>query len=556
MKTLHIGAFTARETIRICPTCSTIYRSHDLSRLVPPSCIFGYDILVAVGTALFVDHLADQKIVDQLAAQNISISASEIGYLGKKFIGYLTVAHRKSSARLTQAMASNGGYILHVDATYEKHSPLLMSGLDSIMHIVLGNCRLPSENSDDIIPFLHDLRDLFGEPLAVVHDLSPAIIKAVRTVFPDTLDFICHFHFLRDLGKDLLGADYATIRGKLRDAGVTQKLHHLVRVLIPVVKKHSDVIALLESTPLDTACRDALLEYLPAVATCSLLHWALEGLHQGQGYGFPFDRPYLALTRRVQRLSTELEFLRTTYFCQDARDKTPLHRLILGLTPLMNDTSLWDSVARLEADIRLFDQLRTILRIAPKTGKKGLNEEGRPAEMETIKAGVTAFKQTLIHAEGYSEHLRHQKMIAQIDKYWHKLFADPIQVETPNGTTTIHPQRTNNLAEQHFRDLKRGYRQKTGKGALGKTFRTMLANTPLVKNLHNAEYMKILLHGKSRLEDLFADIESSDVRHEMHTSHEHVEKIPVRLQKLTKQPTYPDVVRNCLTQLQSNGILL
>ncbi len=556
MKTLHIGAFKARETIRICHTCGTIYRSPTLSRLVPSSCTFGYDILVAVGNALFVNHLADQKIIDQLAGQNIRISASEIDYLGKKFISYLTVAHRKSSARISRVMASNGGYILHVDATYETHSPLLMSGLDAIMHIVLGNCRLPSENSDDIIPFLCDLRDLFGTPLAVVHDMSSAIIKTVRTVFPHTLDFICHFHFLRDLGKDLLGADYAIIRGKIRDAGVTRTLHRLVRELIPIVKTHSDVMTLLESEQPETLCGDESLEYLPAVAACSLIHWALEGLHQGQGYGFPFDRPYLALMRRLQRLSTELEFLQTSYLHQEASEKTPLHRLVLELTSLMNDTALWNSVARLEADIQVFDRLRKILRIAPKTGKKGLNDEGLPADMETIKAGVTAFKHQRIHSEGYSDHLRHRKMIAQIDKYWHKLFTDPIDVETPNGPASIQPQRTNNLAEQHFRDLKRGYRQKTGKGALGKTFRAMLANTPLVKNLQNAEYMKLLLHGKSTLEDLFADIESTDIRHEMKTSRKHVEKIPARLKKLTNQPTYPEVVRNCFTQLKSNGILL
>ncbi len=98
-----------------------------------------------------------------------------------------------------------------------------MSGLDSMMHIVLGNCKLPSEHSDDMIPFLHDLRELFGDPLAVVHDMSPAILKAVSTVFPHTLDFICPFHFLRDIGKDLLGSDYATLRQKMRDYGLTRK---------------------------------------------------------------------------------------------------------------------------------------------------------------------------------------------------------------------------------------------------------------------------------------------------------------------------------------------
>ena len=43
----------------------------------------------------------------------------------------------------------------------------------------------------------------------------------------------------------------------------------------------------------------------------------------------------------------------------------------------------------------------------------------------------------------------------------------------------------------------------------------MLANTPLVKNLKNEEYMKILLNGKSNLEDLFAEIDAADIRNEL-----------------------------------------
>ncbi len=83
----------------------------------------------------------------------------------------------------------------------------------------------------------------------------------------------------------------------------------------------------------------------------------------------------------------------------------------------------------------------------------------------------------------------------------------------------------------------------------------MLANTPLVKNLHNAEYMNILLHGTSHLEEVFAEIDSTEVRNEMKKTQDHIEKIPTKLKKLTNKTTYPDVLRNCFTQLKSNGIL-
>jgi hypothetical protein len=39
----------------------------------------------------------------------------------------------------------------------------------------------------------------------------------------------------------------------------------------------------------------------------------------------------------------------------------------------------------------------------------------------------------------------------------------------------------------------------------------MLADTPLVKNLDNPDYMKIILDGKDNLEELFAEIGKSFV---------------------------------------------
>ncbi len=47
-------------------------------------------------------------------------------------------------------------------------------------------------------------RSDYETPRACVHDMGPGIIKAMAEVFPDTRVLICHFHFLRDIGKDFL----------------------------------------------------------------------------------------------------------------------------------------------------------------------------------------------------------------------------------------------------------------------------------------------------------------------------------------------------------------
>ena len=83
---------------------------------------------------------------------------------------------------------------------------MLMSSLDSISEIVLGNVKLPSEKTEEIIPFLKEIKRRYGVPVAVVHDMGVGIVAAVEKVFPAIAHFICHFHFLRDVGKDRPGA--------------------------------------------------------------------------------------------------------------------------------------------------------------------------------------------------------------------------------------------------------------------------------------------------------------------------------------------------------------
>ncbi len=208
MHTLDIGGFEARDRISQCPQDNSVYMSEELQHLVPYKCTYGFDVMVYVGKALFIRSLGDQEIINELHYRNIPISDREVSYLGKKFIIYLAIAHRESNKQLKESMALRGGYILHLDGTCEDDSPFLFTGLDGIAEIVLDNIKLPSEKAERIIPFLRRIKKHYGNPLALVHDMGKGILRAVEAVFPGIKDFICHYHFLRDIGKDLFEAQY------------------------------------------------------------------------------------------------------------------------------------------------------------------------------------------------------------------------------------------------------------------------------------------------------------------------------------------------------------
>jgi hypothetical protein len=540
--TLHIGPFIAAETIGICIGCGCTYGSQELARLVPAGCNFGYDILVHVGEALFLRHRRSQEICDELAGPNIRISPSEVEYLGSKFIVYLAIAHRQAAPAIKQAMHARGGYILHLDATCDGKEPFLMSSLDSISQIVLGNVKLPSEKAETIIPFLQGIKRLFGEPIASVHDMGAGILSAIAKVFPGLPDFICHYHFLSDIGKDLLGRDYDTIRKRLRKHGIAGHVRRHARKFRQIIDDHPELIDSFRRRVERESALDSSVEWMPVISAYCLVLWALDGKNQGGGYGFPFDRPHVVFAQRLLSLYQDLQELKRLQLRGQWRDNLPLYKLSSELEAVFDDPILRRALTEIEPKIQTFDELREAMRIAPKSGSQGLNADGMDMDMETIEGNVRAFRQRLAGDPKRAADKDYQRMLDQIDKYWEKLFADPIQVDTPKGRVAIQPQRTNNIMERFFRDLKTGYRRKSGHNGLSRTFQAMLADTPLVKNLQNESYMKILLDGKPTLAARFAEIDIESVRKQLNDSRKSLEKIPVTIKKIIANPRFPQII--------------
>ena len=551
--TLAIGEFTAHETLWWDPLTERIYPSDPLRRLVAPASNFGYDVVVYVGRALFLDSLPVARIIEQLARRHVHLSASTVGALGRRFIALLTLAHYQCAPQIKQAMTLQGGYILHLDATYEDQSPLLMTGVDAVMEIVLGNIKLPSEKAQGIVPFLRHLNQCFGPPLAAVHDMSKGIIAAVTEVFPEIPDYVCHFHFLRDLGKDLFGADYDTLRKRLAHHGTVGGLRARLRSWQEQIDASPELLPVLARLR-EFGLADTPLPQAPLVAAYLLGHWILAGRQQGQGYGFPFDRPLLSLARRAQEVDALLPSLQSLSLTGQWRDNLPFHHLGLDLQGMVRDHSLKNTLGLLDTKINVFDQLRQIMRIAPVAARQGLNHEGEEIDLSTLRKDLRIFEKRVRARPDYAATPAFAQMLAQITKYGPKLLAAPLVVSTPNGPRQIQPQRTNNICERLFRDFKRGCRHKTGDQALGRTLRTMLPDTPLAGNLRNPEYLKILLQGHTSLESLFAHIEPATVREELRKAQHTPEKIPGAVKRFIAQLPTSATVKTFFEKLKSNRI--
>lgn len=522
--TLDIGAFCAKETI-LQDAGGGVHHSVQLRTLTPHRCTFGYDVLVYVGSALFIHGRTEQQIVEDLAKKNVLISVRQIGYLGRKFIAYLAIAHQQSRRRLKQAMASRGGYILHIDGTCEADSPHLFTGMDGIAQIVLDNIKLPSEKAELLIPFLRDIRRQYGNPIALVHDMGKGILSAVDAVFKGVPDFICHFHFLRDIGKDLFEKEYSVIRNRLKK----HKIRSLLRQKLKALKKLLDddpqsVCALVKGINSGRLDPPGLKEKMYAPAAYAMIYWALD-TSDLDGCGFPFDCPHFIF---YQRLGVLHDMVNNRLI-----GSSVLYRLWGTLTKIIEDPTLKKAAMKMHKKVATFEKLREALCIAVPQKRQGLNDDGREADIKSIEEKVKCFRNEIVPDEDYND------TVKQIDKYWDKLFADPITVNNSTGRIEIRPQRTNNILERFFRDLKRSYRKRSGAISLNKALRFILADTPLVKNLDNPEYVKIILDDCSTLEERFAKIDSHMVAERLKEARKKQERIGPEMKKIVRRSDLP-----------------
>ncbi len=523
--TMDIGPFYAKETV-LYNSEGALYHSRQLRSLVPYRCTFGYDVLVHVGRGLFLHCRTEQQIIEELRRKNISISPREIGYLGRKFIIYLAIAHRQSRQRLKKVMALRGGYILHIDGTCEGDSPHLFTGIDGIAQIVLDNIKLPSEKAELLIPFFRQIRQQYGDPTALVHDMGKGILSAVKTVFKGIPDFICHFHFLRDIGKDLFEEEYAIIRKRLKTHKIRAVVRRKAKELAKIIGDDPEAVGHLLAG-IENGCVDGTaMDKMPAMAAYAMVHWIFDK-SQLQGYGFPFDCPHLIFYQRLKRLHELIN-------AQRIKDKT-LSRLWRPLTKVVEDQQLKKAAAQMQKKVETFKKLREALSIAVPDSKNGLNDDGQDADIKSIEEKVKQFRNEMIpDSDDY------KKMSEQIDKYWEKLFADPITVTSSTGQIIIQPQRTNNILERFFRDLKRGNRRRSGTVSLNKTLRFMLADTPIVKNLNNPEYLEIILDGCRTLEERFDRIDSRLVAEKLKAEQRKHQIIDSEMKKIIKLPDLPE----------------
>ena len=510
-------------------------------------------MIVEIGRLRF---LQSRQVVEiqlmLLERHSIEISTSEIEHLINRFLFYLAAVHQENNHLLQEYIEMQGGYILHIDATCEGDSPKLVLSLDAVSGFVLYSAKVKSENKDDLIGFLQEIKNRIGFPHAVVSDMGEGIKGAVNAVFGDIAHFICHFHFLKIIGSMLFEKEHIAIRNALSKAGISGSLKKMRGRLGKNFKNISISDIEIFLTQPEKFGKTPIASQL---TTYYLILSILDHGADGDGYGFPFDQTYLNFYNRLNDAYIMIKEV-TSFYSKTTQNDRIVWKLYHMIKDVVEDAALKKTVAQYEIKLSVFSDLREAFGTIPRSVNNGLTQMKKLTshkEHKKIKNAVQNFLKEL-EKKAKKENERHlcdvfNKVINKINEYGKKLFADPLVVEIKDKKRTFFIHRTNNVVEQLFRWLNYGFRRIHGNHSVRRNLENIPEQLPLVENLKNPDYMKLFFGEEINIAKKFSEIDVEIIR-EMEINHHPKEKIYAS-GKIKKTLRNPDFKKQLLAAFQA-----
>ena len=504
--------FIAVETLLFCPehkyngNSIIKYDSHELNQIVPPYSNYAYDVAVHIGISRFLHHKQKSEIQHELKIEyGIKISDSGITHLSDNFLIYCICIHELASTEIKEVQDKRGGYILHIDATVEEDSDMVFVGMNSVNGWILHSKKIASESSEEIIPALEEIKRRYGEPLAIKRDMGKGMKLAVSEVFPNKPDKICHYHFSRDIGKDILSEQYDSIRKFLIDNKIRTSLRRLADDLITEINSGGyDVNPTFDSI---VNCRLSELRNNKPVYVYAIVSWILHYSKEGNGLGFPFDLPYVSLFERcckarkiVERFILLLAEIKIVY-----KPLIQLKKILIDVDnqeiKLIHEKMGYGRI--------LFSRLRGILRIDSETVPLSSVLETDSDEMVyKMEQELEAFKNELYkNILNDKSQVREKKIIIDhLERYKNNLFLTNFRIDPNDPLKDIIMERTNNIEEQNFRKFKRNQRRIHGNRDVGHDLNFYGSYLPIVWNLTNDEYVRTVYGGMENIPVVFSQV--------------------------------------------------
>lgn len=529
-RTLAHGTFRVHETEYVCQTgCSypvgtrVRHRPGDLAAALLPDSSVGYDVMVHVGLQRYLHHQQREEICQSLERDHgVVLSTGETSRLAHLFLSYLERLHRHRGPEIRQALEEDGGWPLHIDATGEDGRGTLLVLYAGWRGWVLGAFKIPTENAGAIRPCIDDVVAWAGLPVAIVRDLGRAMIPACENFRSDVEGnfpiLSCHYHFLADVGKDLLEPGHGNLRDLFRRFAVRPSLRALVRDL---GQKLGGVIGEVRRQVLswqeENGTGRRLPEGNPGLGVVrAVAQWALDYPIESTGQDFPFVIPYLDFYDRCSETRSFIDpWLKMP--CEDPDVLRAVRRLALLLDPVNSEVPFRSVTDDLRHRQGLFQELREALRLVPKDPGRSPPPASKPssAELKDIESDVAGLRSSLAkrrEAPRLAPSTRQaiNAIIDHLDRHGESLWGHVILLPGEMGDGVRLVERTNDILENFFRGMKQGERRRSGRKILTQDFEALPPAAALALNLARPDYVALLCGSLEHLPKAFATLDRED----------------------------------------------
>ena len=469
------GIFTAVHRIRKCRKCGKLFRSESLDKMIEPYCTYANDIMIDVAMKRFIDGRSCGEIsresgygISERQARNLSNMALEI--MGK--------IHDEGFSILRNALKS---YILQIDGTVDGDFAMIVVVRDSISGFTLYSEKCFSESEQSIIGILNRIKERFGIPSGTISDMRAGILSAIGKVFPGVPGRICLMHFLRDLGKDLMGSMHTELGIMINRVGIKSRIKTILRS-IPEYDRKS--LYELESgfcsdhERMEMMCIRRVIEPIVSVTGSS-------------GYGFPFSLRHFNFYNACVQTKKDLDDLHATM--KDEESVSVLKELDGLITRITGNPAIHGLASALGEINRTFQDFRKAFHL-PEKGKLSGDAGGDEISHESCGIFMGQLKAVLRSGASIHETDAAKQIVEAYEKWEEYLFA-----QNKEGTIP----RTNNSMEQFFRRIRRNVRKRCGNIATGRLLSLNGDRLAIFQNLGIPDYTK-LVFGSASIASRFA----------------------------------------------------
>jgi len=511
--------FTARSVHLYCPTCRSALEgtgspgwkhAPDVPLLTRGKSPFAMDTVARSGRMKFLESMRRDEIQETLEEEfGIHASDGALSTMCLEFLARVKCVHMLRFDRLVEDIRAGGGYVLGIDGTGDGDSDRIFTGLDALRDWVLVSSKIPSESEESMRPNIEFLKERLGLPLTSECDMASSMMSVLSNVFPGVPLRVCHYHFLDDVGRDLMEDDYMAMRTLVISTKLQAYLARFRKTLFHKLEG-IDVAGIARELRAETVPSGIPLETCVMVQAYDIVSWMLRYREDNGGLRFPYSLPYLNFFDRCRDGLKVVTSVRAK-MAEGRMSPKYLRELESALREVVEGErglALRRQIADLRKGHALFEELRERLRVPREKGdiprdKLIIRSNVAIAEM---RAGLEEFRESQRALAVDGKHPRESIVVAHLDKYWSHIALDNVVVEVGGKEVVIEIPRTTSSNETCFGQMKSDVRKRLGKMDIGRELNMYGDYLCYVQNLKVESYVTLMYGSLDDMVQAFEEI--------------------------------------------------